>query len=146
MTDLVRIRGAEVVQLGHDRAAISGTLGQVGEVLGLLRRAGQLAAVSDPVPDGRPGDVIVTVRLLPAPLPARRQVVRRRVWTRRRVAVAAGVGLAVTGLLGTLVYLVVAWVVAHLAAILAVLVVAGLAVGAFGPRVCRTVVTVTHRH
>jgi hypothetical protein len=42
MTDLVRIRGAEVVQLGHDRAAISGTLGQVGEVLGLLRRAGQL--------------------------------------------------------------------------------------------------------
>jgi hypothetical protein len=142
MSEVVRIRGAEVARLGHDRAAISGTLGQVGAVLAEMRRAGPLVA-SDPVPDGRPGHVIVTVRLLPA---ATRVRVRRRFWTRRRAAVAAAAGLAVLGLAAWAVYLLVAWVVAHLAAVLAVLVLAGLAVGAFGPRVCKTVVTVVHRH
>lgn len=143
MSEVARIRGVEVAWLSNDRAAISGTLGQVGAVLDRLRHAGRLAAASDPVLDGRPGYVIVTVKLLPTRRPA---VPRRRFWTRRRAAVAAAAGLGVAGLLGVLAYLVLSWVAAHAAAVVAVLVVVALAAGAVGPRVCKTVVTVYHRH
>jgi hypothetical protein len=143
MSEVARIRGAEVVRLGHDRAAISGSLGQVGAVLDLLRRAGELAAASDPVPDGRPGHVLVTVRLLPV-LPA--TAPPAPFWTPRRAAALAAAGVAALGLLGVAGWLLLTWLAAHLAAVVAVLVAVAVLVGLAGPRACKIVITVKHWH
>jgi hypothetical protein len=139
------VRAVEVVNLSDVDKMLIGPPDRIDLWLTGLRNTGQLVKASHPVPDGRPGLYAVTVRLAPvvvrqAPAP------RRTFWTPRRVGVAAGVGLAVLAGVGVLGYMVLSLIVAHLAAVLAVLVLGGLVAGAFGPRVCKTVVTIKHWH
>jgi hypothetical protein len=146
MNTITPTSGPQIVRLPGDRAAIAGTLAQIGPILNRLRASGILLAASNPVPDGRPGHVIVTVRLAPAQriaAPAARP--RRRT---RRAVIAAGAVTALAVLAAGLwaVLTVTAWVAAHTAAILGGLVVLALVLVAVGPRVCHTVITVTHRH
>lgn len=149
----------EVLRLPGDRATLAGPLSQVDALLRRLQADGRLASASDPVPDGRPGMYAVTVRLLNAqrPVPARSRVTVlapagtsaaapvRAWWTRRRVVVATAAVVTVT-LLGCVIYVVVTWITAHLVAIVAVLLLAGLISVAAGRPVCQTVITITHRH
>jgi hypothetical protein len=144
MTEIARIGSVEVLRLPGDRATLAGPLPELQALLDRIRRAGQLAAASTPVPDGRPGWYTVTVRLLPAQPAA--AAPPAGFWTGRRVAVAAGAGAGVLTALGVLGYLALTWVAAHLAGVLAVLVLAALIAGVAMPRVCKTVVTVIHRH
>lgn len=55
---------AVVVRLPGDRATITGTLVEVGELVAMLDRAGRLGAVSTPVPTGVPGEVLVNCRVV----------------------------------------------------------------------------------
>jgi hypothetical protein len=110
-----------------------------------VRNAGQLVKASRPVPDGRPGMYSVTVRL--APIVVRQPPTRPGFWTGRAAPPLPPASvLAVLTAVGVAVYLVLAWVAAHLAGVLAVLVLAALIAGVAMPRVCKTVVTVTHKH
>lgn len=112
--------GATVVRLDDERAAVTGSPVQVGQMLDRLARTGRLARVSDPQPTGQAGQVLVTVRVLqprPAPALTARTRPRRRVrawvwWTAGGAAVAVLAGVA------WLVVAAVAWVVAYWAHLL----------------------------
>lgn len=148
MTELVRIGRVEVVRLPGHRAHLVGPSNEVAQLLDRIRRAGQLVAASDPVPDGRPGVYAVTVRLLE---PERQQATpapAARFWTRQRLVVASSIGLAVLVACAGIGYLLLSWVMAHLAFVLAGLLVTALVCGVTGHKVCKTAVTVTvtHRH
>src|SRR3954468_10981304 len=99
MNEVVRHARPEMGGLPGDRAAVTGTLTQIGHVVEQLRQAGKLISVSNPIPDGRPGHVVVTVRLVPVDLRPRHTTNQRprRRWTRRRIGVTTGV---VGGVLG----------------------------------------------
>jgi hypothetical protein len=87
-------------------------------------------------PPARP--VSSTARLAPDAIRPTRPTLHRS-WTGGRVADAADIGLAMLTGLGVVGYLL-AWLFAHIAAVLAVLMLTRLVMGAFGPRVCKTVV------
>jgi hypothetical protein len=126
--------GATVVRLDDERAAVTGSPVQVGQLLDRLGRTGRLARVSDPQPTGQAGQVLVTVRLLqprPAPALTPRTGPRSRVlpwvwWT------AGGAAAAVLAGLAWLVVAAVAWVAAHWAHLLVGLVVLAAVLGGLG--------------
>src|SRR5689334_12154674 len=94
--DIVRPAHPEIVRLPDGSAAVTGSLPEVSAALARFRRAGRLVGHTDPLPTGLPGQVMVTARLLPAQatvrIPAGRRPARqRRRWTRRRIAITAGV-------------------------------------------------------
>jgi hypothetical protein len=146
MSEVARrqVWGVEVVRLSTERAMFVGPPDRIDRLLDGLRQAGEIVTADKPVPDGRPGVYAVMVRFSPPPPPL--PVPRPPFWTPRRIGYAAGTGVAVLAGAGVAAYIVMAWVVAHLAAMLTVLVLGGLVAGAFGPRVCKTVVTVIHKH
>lgn len=127
--------GATLVRIDAERAAITGTTVQVGQMLDRLARSGRLASASDPQPTGQGGQVLVTVRVLP-PRPAAAAVtaspgVRRRVrpwvwWT------AGGAAVAVLAVVAWLVAVAVAWLVAHWAVVVAALVGVAVLLGLLG--------------
>lgn len=137
-----RAGAVQVLRLPGDRYTLTGSVTQVSAVVEDLGASGRLYAVSDPAPAGD-GQILVTVRLAPAGTPGHAVAPARHP---RRLAVLAGVVAVVTAGLGWLVWAVLTWIAAHLA----VLVGAGVAVAAVGllggGRVCKTVVTVVHRH
>jgi hypothetical protein len=108
----------QILRLGPDRASVSGTVEQVSGVVERLRAAGRLATVSDPVPNGTPGGVLVTVRMLspqrrlPATTPQ-----RRTRWTRNRILAAVGAVAVVLVLCGLALRAAFLWTVAHAATI-----------------------------
>lgn len=55
---------AVVVRLPGDRATITGTPVEVGELLAALDQSGRLSDLSTPVPTGVPGQVLVNCRVL----------------------------------------------------------------------------------
>lgn len=107
--------GGEVVLLPGSRAALTGTLGEVGQLLAVIQGAGQLVSASTPAPTGVPGQVLVNVRLAPRiqaharPAPQRRPLPR---WVFR--SLLAG-GLLLAALLVWGVYGAVTVIMAHLA-------------------------------
>jgi hypothetical protein len=139
-----QVRDVEVVNLSDVDKMLIGPPDRIDLWLTGLRQAGQLVKASRPVPDGRPGLYAVTVRLAPVVV-RQASAPRPRFWTPRRVGVAVGAAVAVLAALGVLAYLALAWLVAHLVAVVIVLVVAGLITAGAG-RACTTVVTITHRH
>ena len=104
----------QILRLGPDRASVSGTVAQVNNVITRLQAEGKLASVSNPVPNGLPGGILVTVRVCqPQPIPASQS----RRWSRNRiiaVAVAITTVLTLCGLGVRAIYL---WVVGHAAGI-----------------------------
>jgi hypothetical protein len=139
--------GAQVLRLSDNRASITGTLAEVGPVLDALRRAGRLVAASDPLPNGVPGQVLVNVRLVPPVMrmPPQSAAPRLR-WSRRAVAMVLAAAAVVVSALGWMAYLALTWVITHVAMVLAVLGIIILVGATAGPRACKIVVTITHRH
>lgn len=142
----------EVLPLPGDRATLIGPVDQLAATLGRIRAAGRLIAASDPRPDGRPGLYAVTVRLTPAP-PRPTAVTaaapRQRGKTRQRLAIAGILAAVIAlGVLAWLVYTALTWIAAHIGVALAagLLLALALAAAGGGSRVCKTIVTVTHRH
>lgn len=95
----VTASNCEVVHLPGDRATITGTVGDVGQILARLQHGGRLVSATAPVPTGVPGIVLVNVRLVPRPRVQRQAPVRRRLSRRAVVAVAVGAttGVAMAG-------------------------------------------------
>jgi hypothetical protein len=119
---------------------IQGSQEAVGAALRRYHAAGRLVEFTPPRPvPGRPGEVYINVRLLPA---AQQQPRRRR----RGPYILAAVGLTLAAALAWMVYVAVAWIVAHIA--IALVVLAGVAVltAVGGRHACTTVITITHRH
>jgi hypothetical protein len=133
----------QVVRLPGDRAMVTGTPAAVGDALMRLQRAGRLASSTTPQPNGEPGQVMATCRLLPElqrlPVPRRRRLAGW-VW-----AAVAGVGLAVLAGIGWLIYALVAAAADHIALIIGALLVAAVVLGGVG-RACTTVITIRHHH
>ena len=91
---------AEVVRLPGDRATITGSVGEVGQMLARLQDTGRLVSATMPTPTGVVGQVLVNVRLAPQQRePARRRTPRRRMSRRTVVAIAAAAlgGVAIAG-------------------------------------------------
>jgi hypothetical protein len=132
----------QILRLGADRASVSGTITQVNGVVERLRAAGRLASVSNPVPNGLPGGVLVTVRVLspqrrlPATTPQ-----RRTRWSRNWILAAISAVLVVLVLCGLALRAAFLWTAAHAATIgsvalvLVVLGVVALANGLSGGRI-----------
>jgi hypothetical protein len=95
----VTASSAEVVHLPGGRAAITGTIGEVGQALAHLQNTGRLVSSTAPAPTGVRGQVLVNVRLVPRPQahavhPA---PVRRQLSTRAVAAVAGGAVVLLAG-------------------------------------------------
>jgi hypothetical protein len=141
----------EVLPLPGDRATIIGPVDQLAATLGRIRAAGRLVAASDPRPDGRPGLYAVTIRLTPPPRPtaATAATTRQRDKTRQRLAIAGILAAVIAlGILAWLAYTALTWIAAHIGVALAagLLLALALAAAGGGSRVCKTIITVTHRH
>lgn len=134
-TDAVRLVPASRIQ---------GTREAVAEILRRHHATGRLVEFTQPrpVPD-RPGEVWISVRLMPD-----RQPTQPPPRQRRRVGpylLAASV-LAVVAGLAWLVYLAVTWIAANIAIVVAGLAVVLVLAIVGGQRACETVITITHRH
>lgn len=138
-----RIRGADVMPLPNNRAAIAGPLATVSALLDRLRADGQLVDATNPQPTGEPGIVMVTARLVPAALPRQGQPRRRP--RKLRIALLA-VAAAVLAGIAWGIALAVSWVVAHVALVIAFVLVVSLISGGITSHYCTTTVKVTHRH
>jgi hypothetical protein len=121
------------VHLPGDRAAITGTIGEVGQALAYLKNNGQLVSATAPTPTGVPGQVLVNVRLVPRPrvrtqheMPARRQLSGRTVGL-----IAGGVVAGLAGF-GWLVYAAITALVEHAAVIIGVLLLVGVVLVVLG--------------
>lgn len=91
---------AEIVHLPGGRAAITGTIGEVGQALAHLQNTGRLVSSTSPAPTGERGQVLVNVRLVPRQRRTVRQVpARRRLprWAVTAVASGAVAAVALTG-------------------------------------------------
>jgi hypothetical protein len=139
--------GVQLLNLTGGRVVIAGTLDEIREQIAVYRHAGRLVDVGDPVPDGQPGRYAVTVRLAPPVQPhaAAARPAPGPYWTLPRLITAA-VALVLLGALVWAVIALLAWVAANMAIVIAVLVLIGAVAVIAGPKVCETVVTVTHRH
>lgn len=118
---------AEVVHLPGGRAAITGTIGEVGQALAHLQTTGQLVSSTSPAPTGVAGQVLVNVRLIPRPQAhAVRPVapVRRQLSTRAVVALASGAVVVLAGC-GWALYAAVTALVENAATIVGALVLVG---------------------
>lgn len=100
--------GGEVVTLPGHRATLTGTPGEVAQVLAIIRNTGRLVSNTLPVPTGVPGQVLVNVRLVPPPqrhvqlVAAPRRLPRWAFWS-----IVTGVVVLAVGGLAWLVYTVV---------------------------------------
>lgn len=113
---------AEVVHLPGGRAAITGTIGEVGQALAHLQATGQLVSSTSPAPTGVRGQVLVNVRLIPRPQAhaVRPAAVRRQLST-RAVAIIAAAAVTVLAGFGWLLYAAVTAILEHAAVILGAL-------------------------
>lgn len=96
---IVTASNAEIVHLPGGRAAITGTIGEVGQALAHLQATGRLVSSTSPTPTGVRGQVLVNVRLVPRlqahavrPAPVRRQLSTRAV-----VTLASGAAVVLAG-------------------------------------------------
>ena len=128
--------GGEIVNLPGNRAAITGTPGQVGQMLAMLGRTGRLVSSTLPQPTGVPAQVLVNVRLVPPvqrtyarATPVRRGLARWAVWSIVGGALALAAGLA------WLIYTAVTAVAEHVASIGGVLLLALVLLALVGLRV-----------
>ncbi|GAA2370703.1 hypothetical protein Cme02nite_45200 [Catellatospora methionotrophica] len=115
----VTASSAEIVHLPGGRAAITGTVGEVGQALAHLQATGRLVSSTSPAPTGERGQVLVNVRLIPR-LVQRQAPVRRQLSTRALVAIAAAAAMVLAGF-GWLLYAAVTALVEHAAVILGAL-------------------------
>lgn len=133
--DLAAIRGPGPVLL-------AGSEHHVAALLRHVLDTGRVAAFLPPKYYSGGVAVAVSLRPLDVPAPVR--------WTRRisRPVVVAAVttGMALTAALAWVMYAAVAWIVGHIAAVLVVAAALAVLAGVAGPRTCRTVVTIIHRH
>ncbi len=114
--------GGEVVLLPGDRATLTGTPGEIGQLLAGIRGSGQLVSSTTPVPTGVPGQVLVNVRLAPrVRTHAARQTPAKRKRSRRAIAAIAAGALALLAGLAWLLYAAVTIIVANLWVVLLVL-------------------------
>lgn len=130
-------RRGEIVRLPGDRATITGTIGEVGQMLARLQDTGRLVSATMPAPTGVPEQVMVNVRLAPQPrvharpLPERRQL---PAWAVGSIVVG---GAGVVGGVGWLIYEAVTAIAEHAETIvgaLLLIVVALAVVGGVGGR------------
>lgn len=139
-------RRVAMVPMSNNAVSLDGTLAQIQTSIAQIGERRQIVSVSSPIssPTGEPGMVQVTVQLLPNRQPA--PPPKPAFWNRRRVTIAAIVAATVMTVVAWAMYLIAVWVMAHLAAIALIAAgVVGLALLG-GPRVCRTIVSVTHFH
>src|SRR5687768_5506588 len=92
--------GGEIVYLPNNCASLTGTPGEVGQMLAHIRATGRLVASSMPAPTGVPAQVLVNVRLLPRQrtyaqqAPVRRGLPRWAIWSIVGTALELAAGLA----------------------------------------------------
>ncbi len=143
-SEITRIGRVQAVRLPGNRAALTGTLAEVAPLLAALRRAGTLAAMSNPTPVDATR-VLVTVRLRPRTTLATPATPHRRGrW--RTATVATGIGLVLAAGAVWAAWAAVMWILAHLAVLAVAAAILTAAVTLRCRRRCTTVVTVTHRH
>src|SRR5688572_5952980 len=125
--------GGEFVRLPGDCASLTGTPGQVGQMLAHIQSTGRLVSSSLPVPTGVPGQVLINVRLIPRQRTQARPAPVRRGLPRWAICSIVGTALALAAGLAWAIYQAVTAVAAHAADIggvllLALLVLAGFSV------------------
>lgn len=113
------VSSAEIVHLPGGRAAITGTIGEVGQALAHLQAIGRLVSSTSPAPTGVRGQVLVNVRLIPRPV--QRQAPVRRQMSTRAVATIAAAAVTVLAGFGWLLYAAVTAILEHAAVIVGAL-------------------------
>jgi hypothetical protein len=138
--DLAAIRGPGPVML-------AGPEDHVAVLLRHVLDTGRVAAFLPPKYYN--GGVAVAVSLRPLDVPQQHASPPVH-WTRRLrrpvVVTAAATGMALAAALTYLAYTAVAWIAAHIAVVLVVAAALLVLAGAAGPRTCKTVITIIHRH
>ncbi|NUR59428.1 MAG: hypothetical protein HOV87_12280 [Catenulispora sp.] len=139
---------AQLLTLTGGRVMVTGTPHQLSQHVAKWRAEGRLVHADTPQPDGVPGRYALVVQLAPRALDHRTQAatVQPPFWTPRRALVAAAFALIVLAVLAWAVAVALAWLASNLLLVLGVLVVVAVIAAKAGPRVCQTIVTVTHRH
>jgi hypothetical protein len=135
------VGAAEVMHLTGGRAMVTGTVGQITAHVARWRAEGRLVDTESPQPEGQ-GRYSLVVYLAPRTVTHRQPV--PQFWTSRRKVVAAAAALALIAVLIWAMLVAVAWIAEH---IIGVLVIAAVVIALsvkVGPRVCQTIVTVTH--
>jgi hypothetical protein len=139
-------RSAELLVLTGGRMMVTGTPAQLGGHVAQWRAEGRLLGASEPQPDGT-GRYTLVVRLAPRTRAHQQQAAQQPVfWTPRRKLIAAAVAIVLAAVLAWAIAVAVAWVVDHLVAVLVIAAIAIALSVKTGPRICQTIVTVTHRH
>ena len=110
----------EVVRLPGDRATITGSVGEVGQMLARLQETGRLVSATMPALTGIDGQVLVNVRLAPRPRVTRQHPARRRMSRRAVGAVVVG-AVAGAGIAGWLLLRMLSAIAEHAATILGAL-------------------------
>lgn len=114
--------GGVIVSLPGDRAALTGTLDEVAQILAAIERTGRLVSATAPTPTADPGQFLINVRLVPrVQAHAVRQAAPRRKLSKRAIWAIVGGGLAFVGGLGWLVYAAITAIKANLPAVLVIL-------------------------
>lgn len=121
--------GGEVVLLPGNRATLTGTPAEVGQLLAAIQGTGRLVSSTTPAPTGVPGQVLVNVRLAPRLQPHAIRTERRKLPRWALGSILTGLVVLVAGA-GWLIYAAVTAILANLAVALlvagAVVVVLGL--------------------
>ena len=141
------IRHTQYMHLPHRQATLHGPFTEVRQIVGHLMARGELirASVPEPVPAG----VMVTIQFAAAEIRSgatRGRKTPRRRWSTRRRLITTTATATGAALLAVAAWQAIAWAKANPipTALLAVL--ALLLLTASGRRVCKTAVTVIHRH
>jgi hypothetical protein len=123
---------AEIVRLPGDRLSVTGTVGQVGQMLAQIEATGRLVSASMPSATGIPGQVMVNVRLAPRQRVYARQVPQRRRMSKVAVGAIAGGAVTVVGMVGWLIWTLTTAVVDNASTVVGWLVLAVIVLGALG--------------
>ncbi|MEV6967607.1 hypothetical protein AB0M47_21130 [Hamadaea sp. NPDC051192] len=138
---------AELISLTGGRVMVTGTPHQLNQHVAKWRAEGRLVHADIPQPDGTPGRYALVVQLAPRTIAHRQaSTVQPPFWTPRRALVAAAFAFIVLAVLAWAVAVALAWLASNLVLVIGGLVVVAVIAAKAGPRVCQTIVTVTHRH
>lgn len=145
MTDVVRQGALQVIRLPGNRATITGPPARVALALDRLGFEGRLAGATNPVPTGD-GGVLVTVRLVPDPVPAAAAPPRPASWwTPARVVLVAVVALVVLGTVAVGALLALSWIGAHWPIVVVIVAALALLGRGIAGRAVQVIVSVTVR-
>ncbi len=142
-----RIRHTHYLHLPGRRATLDGPFPEVAQILQLLRARGDLTDASTPTPS--PRGVMVTIQFPATPLRpgATRSSRPARRWSlRRRITITTAVLATTTAILAAAGYLLVATLPTPAAATVPLACLLLTMATRAGRRVCKTAVTVIHRH